>query len=84
MQWVPYGGPAAEFNDHIRTFAAVFPEVTLVKGAGGYGVYMLGSSQPITFDAADIRAVLGAARASSTTSRPPTTRRPRPSTSGST
>ena len=58
MQWVPYGGPAADINDHIRTFAAVFPEVTLVKGAGGYGIYMLGSSAPITFDEADIRAVL--------------------------
>ena len=58
MQWLPYGGPAADFNDHIRTFDAVFPEVTLVKGAGGYGVYMLGSSRPITFDPADIREVL--------------------------
>ena len=58
MQWLPYGGPAADFNDHIRTFAAVFPEVTVVKGAGGYGVYMLGSSRPITFDEANIRAVL--------------------------
>ncbi len=58
MQWLPYGGPAADFNDHIRTFAAVFPEVTIVKGAGGYGVYMLGSSRPITFDEANIRAVL--------------------------
>ena len=58
MQWVPFGGPAADFNDHIRTFAAVFPEVTLVKGAGGYGAYMLGSTQPIAFDEANIRAVL--------------------------
>ena len=58
MQWVPYGAPTADFNDHLRTFAAVFPEVTLVKGAGGYGVYMLGSSQPIAFDEANIRAVL--------------------------
>ncbi len=58
MQWVPYGAPAADFNDHLRTFAAVFPEVTLVKGAGGYGVYMLGSSQPIAFDEANIREVL--------------------------
>jgi spermidine synthase len=59
MQWLPYGGPAADFNDHIRTFASVFPEVTLVKGAGGYGVYMLGSQRPIAFDPASIRAVLG-------------------------
>jgi hypothetical protein len=58
MQWVPYGGPAADFADHIRTFASVFPEVTLVKGAGGYGVYMLGSSRPISFSESDIRSVL--------------------------
>ena len=58
MQWLPYGGPSEDFNDHIRTFASVFPEVTLVRGAGGYGVYMLGSSQPITFDEASIRAAL--------------------------
>jgi spermidine synthase len=59
MQWVPFGGPVADFNDHIRTFASVFPEVTVVKGPGGYGAYMLGSSRPIAFDQANIRAVLG-------------------------
>ena len=32
--------------------------MTLVKGAGGYGFYMLGSAEPIAFDEADIRAVL--------------------------
>jgi spermidine synthase len=58
MQWVPYGGPGDEFMDHIRTFASVFPEVTLVKGAGGYGVYMLGSSRPVAFAESDIREVL--------------------------
>ena len=58
MQWLPFGGPTEDLNDHIRTFAAVFPEVTLVRGAGGYGAYMLGSSAPIAFDEADIRAVL--------------------------
>ena len=58
MQWTPYGGPADDFRDHIRTFASVFPNVTLVKGAGGYGIYMLGSSEPIAFDEASIRAVL--------------------------
>jgi spermidine synthase len=58
MQWVPYGGTAADFNDHIRTFAAVFPQITMVRGAGGYGVYMLGSSAPVAFDEANIRAVL--------------------------
>jgi spermidine synthase len=58
MQWVPFGGQASGFNDHIRTFAAAFPEVTVVKGPGGYGAYMLGSSRPITFDEANIRAIL--------------------------
>jgi spermidine synthase len=58
MQWLPFGGPTEDLNDHIRTFAAVFPEVTLVRGAGGYGAYMLGSSSPIGFDEADIRSIL--------------------------
>ena len=44
MQWVPHGGPLPDFIDHIRTFASVFPNVTVVAGAGGYGVYMLGSA----------------------------------------
>jgi spermidine synthase len=59
MQWVPYGGPVTDFLDHLRTFAAVFPEVTIVRGAGGYGVYMLGSSEPVAFAEEDIRAILG-------------------------
>ncbi len=58
MQWVPYGATAPDFADHIRTFAAVFPNVTLVKGPGGYGIYMLGSSAPISFGETDARAVL--------------------------
>jgi spermidine synthase len=58
MQWVPYGGTQSDFFDHVRTFQTVFPQVTLVRGAGGYGTYMLGSSAPIAFDEASIRAVL--------------------------
>ena len=58
MQWVPTG-PAADFPDHVRTFAAVFPNVVLVKGSGGRGTYMLGSSAPISFDEANVRAILG-------------------------
>lgn len=61
MQWVPYGAPLPDLLDHIRTFASVFPEVTVVRGPGGYGVYMLGSSDPISFAEADIREVLGRA-----------------------
>ena len=47
MQWVPFGARESEIKDHIRTFAAEFSEVLVVRGAGGYGFYMLGS------DAAD-------------------------------
>ena len=44
--------------DHVRTFAAVFPDVTIVKGAGGYGIYMLGSTEPVAFSDENVRAVL--------------------------
>ncbi|MGP1674387.1 MAG: hypothetical protein ACTS8Z_04130, partial [Candidatus Limnocylindrales bacterium] len=50
MQWTPYGAPEDEFRDHIRTFAAVYPHVLVVRGPGGYGVYMLGSEQPLELD----------------------------------
>ncbi len=58
MQWVPYGAAEVDLKDHIRTFASVFPNVTIVRGAGGYGLYMLGSDQPVAFDPADIRQIL--------------------------
>lgn len=58
MQWTPYGAPEEELKEHIRTFAAVFPEVMVIRGAVGYGVYMLGSQAPMTIDADGIRAVL--------------------------
>jgi spermidine synthase len=59
MQWVPFGGPVIDFLDHIRTFASVFPEVLVVKGPGGYGVYMLGSFAPIVLSEENVREVLG-------------------------
>ena len=58
MQWVPYGAPEAEFKEHIRTFAAVYPEILVVRGAGGYGIYMLGSMDPLALDPAVAREVL--------------------------
>ncbi len=58
MQWVPYGAPDTEFKEHIRTFDAVFEHVVVVRGSGGYGVYMLGSATPISFDSAVARKVL--------------------------
>ena len=61
MQWVPFGAPEEDFKDHLRTFASVFPHVTVIRGPGGYGAYMLGSEQPMTFDADAIREVLSRA-----------------------
>ena len=37
MQWVPYGAPESEFKDHLRTFASVFPHVTVIKGRAATG-----------------------------------------------
>jgi spermidine synthase len=58
MQWVPFGAPEADFKDHVRTFASVFPNVAVIRGAGGYGAYMLGSDEPMTFEPDAIRAIL--------------------------
>ena len=43
---------------HARTFADVFPNVTLAFGPGGFGVFMLGSDRPITLQPEAIRSVL--------------------------
>jgi spermidine synthase len=59
MQWVPYGASLDEFKAHLRTFHSVFPHVSMVFGPGGYGLYMMGSDQPMVFDDATIREVLG-------------------------
>jgi spermidine synthase len=58
MQWVPFGAREAEIKEHIRTFAAEFPEVLIVRGAGGYGFYMLGSDAPIELDPEVARSIL--------------------------
>jgi hypothetical protein len=58
MQWTPYGGSVADFLDHIRTFRAVFPNVIVAFGPGGYGFYVIGSAEPLAFEDANIRNVL--------------------------
>jgi spermidine synthase len=58
MQWTPFGSPEVDFKDQVRTFASVFPNVTIVRGAGGYGAYMLGSRSPMSFEPDRIREVL--------------------------
>ncbi|HEV7809945.1 MAG TPA: hypothetical protein VGO64_05045, partial [Candidatus Limnocylindrales bacterium] len=59
MQWTPYGGSVDEFLDHIRTFRAVFPNVIVAFGPGGYGFFLIGSDQPLAFTEASMRDVLG-------------------------
>ena len=59
MQWVPYGATIDEFKAHVRTFKSVFAHVTMVFGPGGYGLYMMGSDEPMAFDEANSREVLG-------------------------
>jgi spermidine synthase len=58
MQWVPYGQTIAEFKAHVRTFRDVYPHVILAFGPGGYGLFMLGSAEPIAFGDDAIRSVL--------------------------
>jgi predicted membrane-bound spermidine synthase len=58
MEWVPYGQTIDEWKAHLRAFTSVFPNVVTVFGPGGYGMYMLGSEQPISFDPTNVRSVL--------------------------
>jgi predicted membrane-bound spermidine synthase len=58
VQWVPNGQTLDEFLAHVRTFLAVFPNVRIVAGPGGFGHYMVGSDGPVDLDPATMRAVL--------------------------
>jgi hypothetical protein len=58
MEWMPYGQSVDEFRSHVRTFASVFPHTLLAFGPTRRGVFMLGSTEPLSVDAANVRAVL--------------------------
>ncbi len=58
MQWIPYGATIDEFKAHVRTFRSVFPHMTILFGPGGFGLFMMGSDEPMTLDEAAIREVL--------------------------
>ena len=62
MQWIPYGSTLDEFKAHVRTYRNVFPHVIIAFGTGNFGLFMLGSDQPIAFDPAMIRQVLSRPR----------------------
>jgi spermidine synthase len=59
MQWLPWGETVDEYRAHIRSFAAVFPNVKILFGSAGYGSYLLGSEAPIELRPDAIREVLG-------------------------
>ena len=50
VQWVPYGQTQDEFLAHARSFLAVFPNVRIIAGAGGYGFYMIGSDGSVDLE----------------------------------
>jgi spermidine synthase len=58
VQWVPYGQTLDEFLAHVRSFLAVFPNVRVIAGAGGYGFYMIGSEGSVDYDPAAMVEVL--------------------------
>ena len=59
MQWLPWSSQRLdEFLAQIRSFRAVYPQVLIAFGPGGYGLYMLGSDQPISFDPVNVAAIL--------------------------
>ncbi len=58
VQWVPYGQTLDDFLAHVRTFLAVFANVRVIAGAGGYGFYMVGSDGPVDLTPAGITAAL--------------------------
>ena len=58
MQWIPWGETVGEYQAHVRSFVSVFPNVTIVFGAGGFGSYLMGSEAPIELPPDAIREVL--------------------------
>jgi spermidine synthase len=58
MQWIPFDETVEDFRAHVRTFHDVFANVVLARGPGGYGIYMLGSADPIRLEPSTARAVL--------------------------
>ena len=58
VQWVPYGQTLDEFLAHVRSFLAVFPNVRVIAGAGGYGFYMIGSDGSVDLEPAALVDVL--------------------------
>jgi spermidine synthase len=54
QQWLYFGVDLEQLKEHIRTFRSVFPHVTILIHLDDAAIYMLGSDQPITWDAATV------------------------------
>ncbi|MGH7764428.1 MAG: spermidine synthase, partial [Candidatus Dormibacteraceae bacterium] len=59
LLWFPYAATADEFKNHLRTFRGVFPHVDVVLSPVKNGAYLMGSDQPLNFDAASLEQYLG-------------------------
>jgi hypothetical protein len=56
--WIPSGQTLDELKAHVRTFADVFPEITLAFTTDENGIFMFGSSRPVSFTPDSIESVL--------------------------
>jgi spermidine synthase len=63
LEWLYFGVTLTELREHVRTFASVFPHVTLMISPMHGGVYLLGSDRPISWDSATVSQVLGSRQA---------------------
>ncbi len=59
LLWFPYAATVDDFKTHLRTFRAAFPHVEVVLSPGNNGAYLMGSDAPLTFDRANLEALLG-------------------------
>ncbi|HKC18846.1 MAG TPA: hypothetical protein VKE27_04370, partial [Candidatus Dormibacteraeota bacterium] len=65
LMWIPYLATLDEFKTHVRTFRSVFPHVDIVLSPVKNGAYLLGSDEPLNFDAASLASLLGSPAAAS-------------------
>ncbi|MBO0685126.1 MAG: hypothetical protein J2P45_18395, partial [Candidatus Dormibacteraeota bacterium] len=63
LEWLYFGVTLTELREHVRTFASVFPYVTVMISPMRGGVYLLGSDRPIGWDSATVSRVLGSRQA---------------------
>ncbi|HVH62134.1 MAG TPA: fused MFS/spermidine synthase [Candidatus Dormibacteraeota bacterium] len=59
LMWIPYLATLDEFKTHVRTFRSVFPHVDVVLSPVKNGAYLLGSDEPMNFDAGALASLLG-------------------------